>query len=219
MALRLEQLRTAQGHTEAPPIVAREVSHPVATIDSARSFRTGVLFSTAVISALCGAALMWLATPSMPPSHPVAPAALSVQTPAPAQPAANVPALGSTELNEKTQIGELLEDWRKAWAYRDIPGYLKTYGQQFSPADGKPRDSWVAARTKKLSTGAPIELQIRELGIERVNADQFRATFLQDYASGNYREMARTKTLMIAREHGEWKIIREWVAENKLAAN
>ena len=74
----------------------------------------------------------------------------------------------------------------------------------------------MAARTSKLSAGAPIAIQIRELGIERINADQFKATFLQDYSSGSYREMARTKTLLITRENDEWKIIREWVAENPL---
>jgi hypothetical protein len=39
-------------------------------------------------------------------------------------------------------------------------------------------------------------------------------SFLQDYASGKYREMARTKVLLIVREHGEWKITKEWLAEN-----
>ena len=34
-------------------------------------------------------------------------------------------------------------------------------------------------------------------------------SFQQDYASGSYREVGRGKTLDVAREGGEWKIIRE----------
>lgn len=220
MARRLEQLHAALGEPEAISAKATDIQNRPATIDSGKSFGTGSLVITAMISALFGAGLMWLNAPHGPTPATPAPALLSLPAPSaspPALPEATLLAPATTEISDKTRVGELLEAWRNAWAQRDIAGYLNTYSQQFTPADGNSRDAWVAARSKKLSAGAPIDIQVRELGIERLNADQFKATFLQDYASGSYREMARTKTLLITRESGEWKITKEWQAENMLA--
>ena len=219
MARRLEQLHAALGDAEAAPLPATVIKKQVATDNAGNSFGTGTLIITAMISALLGAGMMWLATSGTP--APVN-QTFSVK-PLPAPPVATVtpleatlPSPASTEISDKAKVGDMLENWRNAWASRDVAAYLSAYGQQFAPADGKSRDTWVAARTSKLSAGAPIAIQIRELGIERINADQFKATFQQDYSSGSYREMARTKTLLITRENDEWKIIREWVAENPL---
>jgi ketosteroid isomerase-like protein len=220
MARRLEQLHAALGEPEAAPAKTAGIQNHPAVIDSGKSFGTGSLIITAMISALFGAGLMWLSTPHGATSATRAPALLSMPSPPAATPALREAALlapAMPEISDKTRVGELLEAWRNAWAQRDIAGYLATYSQQFTPADGNSRDAWVAARSKKLSAGAPIDIQIRELGIERINADQFKATFLQDYAAGSYREMARTKTLLIARENDGWKITKEWMAENKLA--
>ena len=218
MARRLEQLHTALGEPEASPAIAADIKKRPAAIASEKPFGTGSLITTAMISALFGAGLMWLSLPHGPTPGTRAPAVLSLPAPpvaAPAIPEAALPASATTVISDKARVGELLEAWRNAWAQRDIAAYLNAYSQQFTAVDGSPRDTWVAARTKKLSAGAPIDIQVRELGIERLNADQFKATFLQDYASGSYREMARTKVLLISRENGEWKITKEWMAENK----
>ena len=220
MARRLEQLHTALGEPEASPAIAADIKKHPATIDSEKSFGTASLITTAVISALFGAGLMWLSQPDGAAHGTAVPSVLSLPArtvAAPAIPEVALPAPATTVIDDKTRVGELLEAWRNAWAQRDIAGYLNAYSPQFTADDGSSRDTWVAARTKKLSTSAPIDIQVRELGIERLNADQFKATFLQDYASGSYREMARTKVLLITRENGEWKITKEWMAENKPA--
>lgn len=218
MARRLEQLHAALGEPEASPAIAADIKKRPATIASEKPFGTGSLITTAMISALFGAGLMWLSLPHGPTPGTRAPSVLSLPAPpvaVPAIPETALPAPATTVISDKTRVGELLEAWRNAWAQRDIAAYLNAYSQQFTADDGSSRDTWVAARTKKLSAGAPIDIQVRELGIERLNADQFKATFLQDYASGSYREMARTKVLLISRENGEWKITKEWMAENK----
>jgi ketosteroid isomerase-like protein len=217
MARRLEQLHSALGESEVATAKAIVKDLP-STVDSVKTFPAGRLIMTAILSALFGAGIMWLGAPHPQPT--AAPAPLTLAAPPTVAPTTSNPVLtapATAEVSDKTQVGELLDTWRNAWAQRDIASYLDTYSQQFTPIDGSTRDAWVAARTKKLSAGAPIDIQIRELGIERLNADQFKVTFLQDYASGNYREMARTKVLLIIRENGEWKIAKEWMTENKLA--
>jgi hypothetical protein len=217
MARRLEQLHNALGESEVAPAKTASVKNSPVAVESVKSFGTGSLIITAMISALFGATMMWLGAPqgesrAIPAPLPLVVAAPQAATATPSEPVLAAPA--TTEISDKTRVGELLDTWRNAWAQRDIARYLSAYGQDFAPNDGSSRDTWVAARTKKLSAGAPIDIQIRELGIERLNADQFKATFLQDYASGSYREMARTKVLLINRENGEWKITKEWLAEN-----
>lgn len=214
MARRLAQLHTALGETERAPDSAEPTRRPVAATDPANTVGKGSLVTTGLLAALLGAGLMWLALQTQP--LPAEPAAKLQATTRPAPPPAIAPA--ATQISDTARIGEFLENWRKAWTQRDIGGYLNSYSQQFEPTDGQPRAAWVAARTKKLAPGAPIDIQINELGIERLNTDLFKATFLQDYASGSYRETARTKTLLVARENGEWKITREWMTESGLAA-
>lgn len=219
MARRLEQLQAALGEPDAPGTAA-DIPNTLETSDTGKSFGTGSLILTALISALLGAGMMWLGAPhqQVPATPPVPLLTLTAPpTVAPAPPESALIAPATTEISDKAQVGELLAGWRNAWAQRDIANYLSVYSQKFTPADGSSREAWAAARTKKLSAGAPIDIQIRELGIERLNADQFKATFLQDYAAGSYREMARTKVLLVIRENGEWKIAKEWMTENKIA--
>ncbi len=219
MARRLEQLHTALGAAEVVSAKAANIKNIPPVLKSANAFGTGVLIMTAMLSALSGAGAMWLfaphtAAPTVTVPASLAPAGFPAVAAALREPALVAPA--TVETNDTKKIGEFLDEWRNAWAQRDIASYLKAYSQQFTPADGNSREVWVTARTKKLSAGAPIDIQIRELGIERVNADLFKATFRQDYSSGRYREMARTKVLLITRDHGEWKIIKEWITDNKL---
>lgn len=210
MARRLQQLQAALGNNEniAP---MPETAQPVAASRSRNAVGTGALALSCVLSALLGAGAMWLATDSDLGAKATAPitvaAAVSSTAPQAPQMAPAVPA--EPEVSDTTRINDLLEAWRNAWSQRDIAGYLNAYSQQFSPADGSSRDAWVAARTKKLAAGAPIDIQIKRLSIERIDADQFKASFLQDYASGSYRETARTKTLLIVREGNAWKIRQE----------
>jgi ketosteroid isomerase-like protein len=208
MTRRLEQLQAALGETAtAPePAVDRKNPPPVAR----RGFGTSALFITSLLSTLFGASLMWLATQHEPaPGKPaVEVQSIATQMPAAAAiPAAVAPKL---EITDEKQLGDLLEAWRSAWTQRDTAAYLSTYSQDFAPADGNGREAWVEARKKKLSTGAPIDVRIHNLGLERIDEHHFKATFRQDYASGSYREIARPKTLLIAREGSDWRITREW---------
>ena len=213
LAHRLEQLRTAMGEdTPAQNVAiptglgAGQASHPV------RTFRTSTLALASLLSALAGACLMWLATASdkpmsVPQTKPIgfAPAAVTPpaapETPA-AAPAAPMP-------TDQDRIRERLESWRQAWSSRDGTAYLSHYSPDFIPADGQSHADWAAARRKNLASRKDIDVGVRELRVERIDDSRMKASFLQDYASGNYREKAQEKTLLFVRYGSDWLIASE----------
>lgn len=204
MTRRLEQLQAALGETTTVSEQAPEHKSPPPV--ARRGFGASALFVTSLLSTLFGASLMWLATQPAPGKPAAELQSIATQPPA-AIPAAVAPKL---EITDEKQLGDLLETWRSAWIQRDTATYLSAYSQDFSPADGNAREAWVEARKKKLSAGAAIDVRIHNLGLERIDEHHFKATFRQDYASGSYREIARPKALLIAREGSDWKITREW---------
>ncbi len=199
MQRRLEQLNAAMGQLDdiaqdpefAPPLesAAKPVGGKI------------TLIAVALAAAIGWTALFSQTTQRQEPITPAAP---------PARAAVVAPAAVATPaIKDEQAVNDLLGAWRSAWAQRDVAGYLGAYSKDFKPADGSSRDTWAAARAQKVATGAPITLDIRQLTVDRVDGDHFKATFLQDYAAGNYRETARPKAMLIAREGSQWRIIEE----------
>lgn len=226
MAKRLAQLQTAMGANDADATAAAPApsTQPAATPGIGLS----ACLLTSLISAALGATAMWLLLPGHSPGMaPVAaennarfsvaaPAAIAPQavtppaaaiitaavTPAAAAPSASLP-------KDESLVEQRIEDWRQAWGKHDVAGYLGAYSESFTPADGSSRADWVVARSKKVGSKAAIEVAINDLALERQGPDRFKVSFRQDYASGSYREVGRSKTLLLAREEGGWKIVRE----------
>lgn len=202
MQLRLAQLNAAMGQPDdimqdpefAPP--------PESTAKPASSKITLIIVALA-------AAIGWTALFSQTgqTQKPIPPAAAPLQS-APVAIAAPA-AVAPPTISDETAVNELLKDWRSAWSQRDVTAYLGTYSQDFKPADGSSRSAWAAARAKKLAAGAPITLDLHQLTLDRIDSDHFKASFQQDYAAGNYRETARPKTMLIAREGSAWRIVEE----------
>ncbi len=203
MARRLAQLQTALG-AEAPGDTPQAKSPQPA---ASWSFKLTSLILISLTSAMVGAGAIRLALATNAPAveQPKVPAPAAPMSAAPAQTA---PLVAAKEADQ-AQIEGLLESWRQAWQTRNLAGYLDAYGTAFKPFDGSSRENWVAARTKKLATGAAIEIQVKDVIVERIDPDLFKVSFRQDYASGSYREAGRAKTLHIAREDSGWKIVRE----------
>lgn len=203
MARRLEQLEAALGNDEPPPKIP--AGTPTTTVR--RGFGAGSLVVTAIVSALAGSTAMALTLRQEAPR----PAAASVPVPV-AETVRPVAAIAAAvpAISDARQIEARVEAWRSAWARRDVAAYLAVYSPDFKLADGGSHDAWVAARTKKLAAGAPIALTISQLTLKPIDGEHFQATFLQDYAAGAYRESARPKTLLFARQDDEWRITGEW---------
>lgn len=212
MARRLAQLQAALG--EQPPS-ASPAPFPGANIRQATPSKTPLVLSHIAALGVGALLALWLngpvsiSAPTQPPSE-----AKPLASPAPlpsenALTAVAAPSVMPAEISDEQAVDTLISQWQAAWQSRDIPTYLAAYGEAFLPADGATREAWVAVRRKKLSSGAPITLAINDVQLERRGADRFEARFRQDYAAGTYRESGRSKTLLIAREGGAWKIIGE----------
>lgn len=199
MARRLQQLQRALGDTPKETAAPERQGHG-----------TPRMLLACLLSALLGAGSMWLTLSDpvagdMRPTlaTPISPTAIaSTNLPATVTPVTQSAA-------DTAQIEGVIEQWRAAWSRRDVTAYLDAYGEAFEPVGGGGRDTWVDTRTKKLSSQTDIQVQLRNLDIEALDADRYRVSFLQDYASGSYRESGRAKTLLIARENRQWKIVRE----------
>lgn len=117
------------------------------------------------------------------------------------------PVLMSTD----EQVRRTVEAWREDWARRDMMAYLDHYSGAFTPADGVSRRDWIASRYRNVGGRQSIEVQIQALKVEALTEDRARVSFLQDYASGSYRENAQPKTLDLVREANDrWRIVGEW---------
>lgn len=218
LKLRLKQLQVSLGQEPGPLPSITASSGSTATQAfagaqtsareaSARSYGIGTFLSVALFGAIVGAGLTWMAmNRAAPPNQPVAAtfvaAETTVATPEP-KPAVEIDSSDS-------QARGLIEGWRQAWARRDASAYVTHYSQGFSPANGQTRDSWAVGRQRNFAGKSSIEVTISNLRIERLSDDRIKAFFLQDYTSGNYRENAKPKTLLLERAGQEWKIAGEW---------
>jgi ketosteroid isomerase-like protein len=201
MAKRLAQLQAALGDDAS---MRTSPAPEAATMAPSSGFGLPSIMVTGMSALLLGAGISWLllSPTGTIQAAPQAPTAIAVVKSQP------TPLVEARE-TDKMQIEGLLENWRQAWQARDVTNYLAAYGKAFKPADGTSREAWISARTKKLTTTAAIEVELGRIALERIEQDLFRVSFQQSYASGNYRETNRSKTLLIVREDGNWKIVSE----------
>lgn len=206
-----------------------------------------MLLTTAIVSALFGATLMWLAIGNKPralslpdattvrapaPVGVTTPSAADAPTPAasPTMPAGSPPAPAvstaaaqaatappAPSLSLEQEIATMLEAWRNAWANRDPEAYLSFYSPDFAPADGQKRSTWAESRRKNLTSRPSIDVAIHDLEIERMGEGLAKARFHQDYAAGKIRETGQPKTLLLVREQGDWLIAGEWQGKEMAA--
>lgn len=217
LSRRLEQIRNAQGYDDPPQAVLPRAAEAPATVAHGRVFGIRALFLTFLVSAIAGASLTWLATPRIEGSRP--PASLPAETQR--QPTPFTDAVAAAPVTARTapppaaapdaEALALIERWRNAWSRRDVDTYLGCYGTDFTPADGKTPSDWAAARRKNLLSRHDISVQVRALRIMPIDDRQMKVVFLQDYASGSYRESAQEKTLLLRRNGGQWQIAGEWL--------
>jgi len=205
LARRLEQLKTAMGE-DLPAVPAAPGRVPLPR----RTFGSGTLVATALISALLGSGLTWTMSAGSKPTAPPPTRTISA-APAPPTPAASAPVVPPAPARSDEDLArQRLETWRLAWSNRDGDAYLRQYSPDFTPADGQKHADWAAARRKNLASRSDISVQIRDLHIERLADDRLQLVFLQDYVSGSYRETGQRKTLLLVRHDSGWLIAGEW---------
>jgi hypothetical protein len=223
---RLEQLKTTMGESQPTASIEKQTPNPtpipvVTAHEPGHSMRKLLLVSG--VSFLIGAGLMWFALktpqpapvppldthPTIASSKPVDSTAQASSASTPAQP----PALKPAPTHEQ-EARALLEGWRQAWENRDVNSYLSFYDPAFAPK-GQSHNKWAALRRAKLANQSAISIQIREIRIDPIGEQQMKVSFLQDYASGTYSEVARAKTLQLRYSAKGWLIVGEQKASKR----
>jgi tetratricopeptide (TPR) repeat protein len=123
-----------------------------------------------------------------------------------AKPAAAEPASAKPDATENSAIEAAITRWAQAWSARDVDAYLSAYASDFT-ASGMTRAKWEAQRRSRITAPKSIEVKISDLKIEQ-QGDTARASFRQAYRSDRL-SSTTTKTLKLALQNGEWRIVGE----------
>lgn len=97
--------------------------------------------------------------------------------------------------------------WAKAWAAKDMSGYLGAYAKDFKPAGKQSRSSWEEERRKRIVEKASISVKLDNLTVT-VNANSAVAKFRQQYRADSISVSSR-KTLELIKTGDHWRIVRE----------
>ncbi len=147
------------------------------------------------------------AEPAKAESTPAAPepekAAAVPAAPEPSKPA---PAPAKTIEEEVT---EAVQAWAKAWSSQEVDAYLASYAPEFKVPGGEPRAAWEKSRRQRIAAPKSIAVAVDELKIAPEGEDRAKATFRQSYRSDVLQPMQTTKTLVLVRSDGRWRILEE----------
>ncbi|MDT7515786.1 L,D-transpeptidase Cds6 family protein [Rhodoferax mekongensis] len=145
------------------------------------------------------------AAPAPVASAAPAPAAAPV-TPAPAKPA---PAEPNSSANAHKDVETAVRNWARAWAARDVKGYLAAYGKDFATPSGTSRSAWEEERRQRITSKSKISVKLENLNIS-VNGTKATAKFRQDYKANELAVSSR-KSLDLVKSGDRWLIVRESV--------
>ena len=148
------------------------------------------------------------------PSVPAAP----VAAPAPREPA-KAPVVAAVEPAKpapakaagNADILEAVNGWAKAWAAKDVDGYLAFYGKDFKTPGGEARADWEKGRRQRISAPKSISVTVDAPKVSVAADGTASVTFRQGYRSDVIKAANATKTLVLARSDGRWLIQQERV--------
>jgi tetratricopeptide (TPR) repeat protein len=136
---------------------------------------------------------------STKPASPArSPAAVPATTPA-AKPAVS---------GNPDDVLKAVNDWAAAWSSRNTKKYFACYASDFSPAEGKSRAAWEAARKKSITKAKSIHVDISDAKVNFSDETHASATFKQAYGD-NRHKTSTYKTLMLVKSGGQWLIQEE----------
>jgi len=163
------------------------------------------------------------ATPAPVPVPAPAPAATpapTVKEPAKApvvaavEPAKPSPAPAEKPAPTKAGGGDVVDTvraWAKAWAAKDVDGYLAFYAKDFQTPGGESRADWEKGRRQRISAPKSITVTVDAPKVSLTGDSQARVTFRQGYSSDVIKAANTTKTLLLTKVDGRWLIQQERV--------
>lgn len=142
------------------------------------------------------------AAPTTPPAPVAAPTAATTPAPKPAA----TPAPASTDSTGDAEAAVLA--WAKAWAARDMKGYLAAYAKDFDTPGSMSRKAWEEERRQRITTKSKITVKLENLVVTTTGNNTAVAKFRQDYKANDLSVSSR-KTLNLVKVGDRWQIIKE----------
>lgn len=150
------------------------------------------------------------ATPVASPAPTPAPVAASAPAPqVAATPPVTKPAATETSASGSKEVENAVRNWAKAWAARDVKGYLAAYGRDFATPAGTSRSAWEDERRQRITSKSKISVKLENLNIS-VSGNKATAKFRQDYKANELAVSSR-KALELTKSGDRWVIVRESV--------
>ncbi|MDZ7892015.1 MAG: tetratricopeptide repeat protein [Rhodoferax sp.] len=143
------------------------------------------------------------------PAVPAANATPAQTATAAAAPAAQPKAEPASGADARKDVETAVRNWAKAWAARDMKGYLSAYGRDFDTPGGVKRSAWEEERRQRITGKSKIMVTISNLNIT-VNGSKATAKFRQDYKANELAVSSR-KVLELTKTGDRWLIVRESV--------
>ena len=137
------------------------------------------------------------------PAAPKAAPPAATVTPAPTAPAA--PVVG----DDQAAVAAAIDRWARAWAGKDVKGYLAAYAPEFEVPGGISRAEWEKQRTERIEGPKSIEVEAKVQSI-KVKGNEAVATIRQGYKSDRVKSNS-TKTLKLVKTGDRWLIKQERV--------
>ena len=106
--------------------------------------------------------------------------------------------------NAEDQVKTAVMAWARAWAGKDVPGYLAHYAPDFDTPDGLTRAAWEAQRKDRIDRPKSITVEIKMSKVT-VKGDEATAVFRQAYRSDAIKSN-NTKTLKLIKSGDKWLI-------------
>lgn len=106
--------------------------------------------------------------------------------------------------NADAQIRATVAAWARAWAAKDVTGYLAFYAADFETPDGLSRAAWEEQRRARIDKPGNIEVEVKMTKIT-VTGNEATAVFRQAYRAGALKSN-NTKTLKLVKNGDKWLI-------------
>ena len=104
----------------------------------------------------------------------------------------------------ESQATAAVQAWAKAWAAKDVAGYLAAYAADFETPDGLTRAAWEAQRKERIERPKSISVDVK-ISKVTVKGDEATVVFRQSYRSDSVKSN-NTKTLKLVKSGDKWLI-------------
>lgn len=107
------------------------------------------------------------------------------------------------------QVQSFVERWAASWSAKNLDGYFAAYADNFQPESHKNLADWTKERKQRIVAKNKIAVQIKDFVIVSSDHSGLKTSFTQTYEADGFRSVS-AKVLLLNRQEGAWKIVREY---------